>query len=145
MNKFSTVLLFFHLCLLLILFDIDLSRNGFNETFNKYKRRYSVIKKNMLKSDVEELLRKKQDQISKIFYILDVVCAWYPRKAECIHKTLLGYRILRVKLGVPVEMVIGVKKFPLGAHAWLQIHNRCFFINEEESMKQYKIILSSLN
>lgn len=141
MKKFKTVYTFIYLYILLIFFDIELYRNGFSNTFRKYTLKYSEIKEWV---NDERILKKIIGEINQEFSTLDVVCAWYPRKADCIHKTLLGYRIIRKKYKLPVDMVVGIRKFPFEAHAWLKIFNYNFF-DEDEKISRYKIILRSNN
>ncbi|WP_239645248.1 lasso peptide biosynthesis B2 protein [Paenibacillus polymyxa] len=121
-------------------FDLKLRRKGFNKIFIEYSKKYSFYKEINLK---EAELKDKIDRINLEFDILDIVCAWYPRKADCIHKTFLGYRRLRKKYGIEVDMVVGVRKFPLEAHAWLIRKNHNILDSEFETNK-YKIVLSSL-
>lgn len=139
MKRVKNIYKFVYLLILLILFDIELTLKGFNKTFKNYVSRYYKIKK----INWYELVNEKSvSEIEHLFWLLDVVCAWYPRKADCIHKTFLGYRIIRKKYGIPVDMVIGVRKYPFEAHAWLQCNNNNFFNDAEETSK-YKIILRS--
>lgn len=92
MNKKGSIVLYIYLLIQLILFDIELSMTGFNKTFNRYTQRYYKVKSTALN---EENYQEVFNHIEGLFYIFDVVCAWYPRKADCIHKTLLGYKFLR--------------------------------------------------
>ncbi|MGO1134120.1 lasso peptide biosynthesis B2 protein [Bacillus subtilis] len=141
MNKKGSIVLYIYLLIQLILFDIELSMTGFNKTFNRYTQRYYKVKSTALN---EENYQEVFNHIEGLFYIFDVVCAWYPRKADCIHKTLLGYKFLRKKYSLPVDMVVGVRKFPFEAHAWLQINNQNFFSDNDETFR-YNIILNSKN
>lgn len=130
---------FVYLFLLLIQFDIELSMKGFNKMFNNYALKYSTIQRT---DWTDSLVLKYFAEIEEIFEILDIICTWYPRKADCVHKTLLGYRIIRGKYSIPVDMVVGLRKFPFQAHAWLIFDNSSFFGNEEDT-SSYKIILNS--
>lgn len=138
MNRYKSIYKFYNLYLLLILFDLELSYLGFNNVFSRYSRKYSI----KAKTKNQQLLQNQVEEIKFIFDMLDIVCTWYPRKADCIHKTFLGYKILRKKFSMPVDMVIGIRKFPFEAHAWLQCYNNNFFDNVDETNK-YKIILTS--
>ncbi|PFN00491.1 hypothetical protein COK38_17965 [Bacillus cereus] len=126
---------FFYLYISLIIFDIGLSKRGFSETFKKYSVKYYS------KKPVEHITENTITEIEELFYLLNIVCAWYPKKADCIHKTLIGYRILQSKYSIPVEMVIGVKKFPFQAHAWLMLDKQDLLLDEGSS--EYKVVLSS--
>ncbi|AXR15602.1 hypothetical protein COC60_14180 [Bacillus thuringiensis] len=138
-SKFKNLNTYIYLLVLLVKFDMELSRNGFNNTFKRYAYKHLNIRD--IKWD-KESIEKTKSEIERIFHILDVVCVWYPRKADCIHKTLLGYKIIRKNFAIPVEMVIGIKKFPFEAHAWLQCNGDNFFDDQEETSR-YNIILDS--
>lgn len=125
----------------LILFDIRLNRRGFNELFSNYSLRYEYPKQLRQVNFTDSRLKK---EIETFFEIMDVAIAWYPRKADCLHKTLLGYRYLRKKFSIPVYMVVGVRKFPFEAHAWLKIENDDFFDSEIDT-SYLQIILNSNN
>lgn len=121
--------------LMLVLFDLGLSKRGFTETFKKYSKKYQTRKKHY------EISESTVVEIEEFFTLLNIVCTWYPRKADCIHKTLIGYRVMHSKFSIPVEMVIGVRKFPFQAHAWLMLNDQDLLMDEESN--EYKKILSS--
>lgn len=126
--------MFVSLYIKLILFDLALHVRGFNKIFSEYSVKYYVEKGYDISSiDSNEMI--------KDLYLLDLVCAWYPRKADCIHKTLIGYRMFGKKFNIPLEMVVGIRKFPFEAHTWLRIHGQSL-INEEDD-EIYKVVLSS--
>lgn len=130
------IYLFFRLSVL----DMELFLRGFNKTFLRYSKKYEVVKNYY---DQEEEMKEIFPDIENLFSKLDVVCTWYPRKADCIHKTFLGYRIMRSRFYIPVDMNVGVRKFPFEAHAWITCYGQNFFDDEEETSK-YNIILTSL-
>ncbi|MNW43071.1 hypothetical protein D3C74_202600 [compost metagenome] len=119
------------------IFDLELQRKGFSKIFQDHIR-----KSNINFSLGRELDKKVSMEISIFFQMLDIVCAWYPRKADCIHKTFIGYKLLRRKYKIPVDMVVGVRKFPFEAHAWLKLGDVNFFKDEVDTDK-YKIVLRS--
>ncbi|MFE0301163.1 MULTISPECIES: lasso peptide biosynthesis B2 protein [Priestia] len=134
-KKLKVVLDFSRLYVLLLLFDLELSKKGFTKTFEKYSVKYfNNTPNNHISQNVVE-------DMESFFLLLNIVCAWYPKKADCIHKTLIGYKIMHKKFALPVEMVIGVRKFPFEAHAWLRINHENLF--PEEATNHYKIIISS--
>ncbi|MCR8845068.1 lasso peptide biosynthesis B2 protein [Paenibacillus sp. SC116] len=138
MSKFRKICSFIHIYLMLIIFDLELSWKGFNRTFEKFKNKYVV--NNPIRSEAE--FKDIGNKIFNFFDMLDIVCAWYPRKADCIHKTFLGYKVVRKKYKIPVDIVVGIRKFPFEAHAWLQSNNVNFFGDDEET-KKYTIVLTS--
>ena len=140
MNKrIKQLLLYSKLTALVVKIDYSLAKKGFNETFQKVARKYYSV----IKVQLDQIDQKKADEIIEIFSALDIICTWYPRKADCIHKTLIGYQLLRHMYDIPVEMVVGIRKFPFEAHAWLINNGDNFF--ETEMTSQYKIIYHSRN
>jgi len=137
MNKFRKIHIFIYLLLSLIEFDIGLTRRGFNKTLESYSGKFR---------DIQDIVTMKQDfdkeGIEEHFAIMDIVCAWYPRKADCIHKSFLGYKIVRKKFSIPVEIVIGIKKFPFAAHAWL-VYKNMNFLNDVADTEGFKIIMDT--
>ena len=123
--------------ILLVLFDLELSRKGFNCTLKKYSERFRGI---ILKKEI--INEKEIKEIEDYLEVMDIVCAWYPRKADCIHKSFLGYRLIRKKYHLPVEIVIGVRKYPFAAHAWLQC-NEVNFIDDKDETEGFKIIMGT--
>jgi Transglutaminase-like superfamily len=125
----------------LVVFDLELTIKGFTKTFRRYSKTYKNTKLVHLdESNHKEIFK----DIEQLFSTLDVVCTWYPKKADCIHKTFLGYKIIRKRYSIPVEMVVGVRKFPFEAHAWLQCYGKNFF-NDSQETDKYKVILQSNN
>lgn len=120
----------------LISLDFQIRRKGFDEVFRSYISKYTID------GSKETLTEDNSDEILEWFNLLDQVCCWYPNKADCIHKTLIGYKILQSKYGLPVNMVIGIKKFPIEAHAWIQYQGRNLF-EEMENIDSLKIIIDS--
>lgn len=138
MNKsLKQFFLYSKLLILVIKVDYLLLTKGFNKTFQIFSTKYFSSKTAI----VDEISSKKAEEILHLFSTLDIVCAWYPRKADCIHKTLIGYQLIRQIYELPVEMVVGIRKFPFEAHAWL-IHNGMDLF-ETEATSQYKIIYYS--
>lgn len=133
------LLLYSRLTALVVKIEYLLITKGFNETFRNISRKYNTS----VKVQLDEIKENNADDIIDIFSALDIVCTWYPRKADCIHKTLIGYQLIRQKYNIPVEMVVGIRKFPFEAHAWL-IHNGMDFF-ETEQTDYYQIIYHSRN
>ncbi|MGF7071674.1 hypothetical protein JOD89_005812 [Priestia megaterium] len=134
-KKVSMFFGFLRLYIFLFLFDLELSRKGFTKTFEKYSVKYCN------KAPYDQVSQEVVKEMEQFFLLLNIVCAWYPKKADCIHKTLIGYKVMHKKFASPVEMVVGVRKFPFEAHAWLRINQENLF--PEEETNHYKIVISS--
>jgi len=48
---------------------------------------------------------------------------WYPRPAYCMPRSVVTTWLLR-RRGVAAELVIGVRKMPFYAHAWVEVGGR---------------------
>lgn len=138
MKKILRTIAFFRIYLALISFDLELRIFGFQKLFPKYVNRFHINTATRSKIGSEQLVR----EIDELLSLIDKVCAGYPFKAQCLHRSFLGYRFVRSKYGIPVNLVIGVRKFPFSSHAWLMFRDKN--LNElEEYTSQFKIILSS--
>ncbi|MGF7047627.1 hypothetical protein J2T13_002132 [Paenibacillus sp. DS2015] len=123
------------------LFRIDLGLQvvGFEKLFKRHVKRYPLESPNVQK--VKEI-HQIEEEINNLLMTIDYVCTVYPRTAQCMHRSFLGYQYLRKKYHLPVELVVGVRKMPFRAHAWLMLngHN----INEDSQYTdQFQIILST--
>ncbi|MGG0299191.1 lasso peptide biosynthesis B2 protein [Bacillus albus] len=61
----------------------------------------------------------EKEKLTRLLNKIDKVCFWFFGNAQCLHRSLIGFKLVR-KWGIPAELVIGVKKFPFGSHAWLE-------------------------
>ncbi len=59
-------------------------------------------------------------------------CAWYPKRALCLQRSVVTTCILR-NCGIPAEMVLGAQRLPFKAHAWVEVHGRA--INERTDVQ----------
>lgn len=69
------------------------------------------------------------------------------QERKLTEKTLTDYleMLYREKYGMPVKMVIGVKKFPFASHMWLewQSKQRDLVCEYEENIVGYDVIFDS--
>ena len=54
---------------------------------------------------------------------VDRAAVWYPRTLLCLPRSAVATWFLR-RRGVPAVMVIGVRKMPFYAHAWVEVDGR---------------------
>ena len=95
-----------------IIVNYLLKKHGM-KTIQHYNKKYAT------KNNKSRLNNKKTFQI---IHLIDKVCFLFWGDAECLHRSLIGYKLLR-RMGVEVELVVGVKKFPFGSHAWIEYDN----------------------
>ncbi|MFN3326169.1 MAG: lasso peptide biosynthesis B2 protein [Bryobacteraceae bacterium] len=54
---------------------------------------------------------------------LEFACTWYPRETRCLHRSAALTCLLRCE-GVPAFLVIGIRRHPFRAHAWVEVGDR---------------------
>lgn len=130
---------FIKLYISLIRIDLGLQIVGFERLFRKHVKRYSLPSANVQKLKITDQVA---EEINKLLMTIDYVCTVYPRSAQCMHRSFLGYQYLRKKFHLPVELVVGVRKMPFTAHAWLMLNGNN--MNEDtQYTDQFQIILST--
>jgi len=63
------------------------------------------------------------DVLDRVCDAINQACIWYPKKAKCLHRSVVTVCLLR-SYGVPAEMVLGARKLPFNAHAWVEVDGR---------------------
>ena len=63
------------------------------------------------------------DVSNRVCDAVNHACAWYPKRALCLQRSVVTTCILR-NCGIPAEMVLGAQKLPFKAHAWVEVHGR---------------------
>ncbi|HIW32738.1 MAG TPA: lasso peptide biosynthesis B2 protein [Candidatus Paenibacillus intestinavium] len=137
MNRLKESFVIVSQFILLVFLDVSLRLFGFPKTFGNYVLKYN--KHVTARDSYSEILL---ENMLHDLILIDRVCSYYPFEAKCLHRSFLGYRLLCKKYKVNVELVIGVRKFPFYAHAWLKCDG--LNINEQEDVTEGLItILSS--
>jgi hypothetical protein len=62
-----------------------------------------------------------QDSVNRVCAAVNFACVWYPKRALCLQRSFVTTNLLR-KHGVPAQMVLGAKKLPFQAHAWVEVN-----------------------
>jgi hypothetical protein len=62
-----------------------------------------------------------QQVAREITNAVDIACAFYPRQVLCLQRSVVLVKLLR-SYGVNAQMIIGAKRMPFSAHAWVE-HN----------------------
>ncbi|WP_286925405.1 MULTISPECIES: lasso peptide biosynthesis B2 protein [Lysinibacillus] len=106
-----------------ILVNYLLKKKEFGQVIGIYEKKWGKVQLKKYKSkDIRKLLKK-----------IDKVCFWFFGNAQCLHRSLIGFKLIRKK-GIPVQLIIGVKKFPFSSHAWLVYEDKV--INDVQSVSQ---------
>lgn len=120
----------------LVCFHLQLRLFGFQRIFKTYIQKYEI------QEERTSITEEETQQIEYWMALIDKTCISVPFEAQCMHRSFLAYRFVRSKFRVPVNLVIGVRKFPFYAHAWLMLKGQNF--NEPpEFTDSLSIILDS--
>lgn len=65
--------------------------------------------------------------------------SWYPRQSMCLQRSAITTCLLR-QSGVAAEMVIGCRKIPFGAHAWVEVGHEV--ANDKRQVQEFYKVLS---
>lgn len=60
------------------------------------------------------------DEARALADAVDHAARWYLKRAWCLQRSAVGVLLLRWR-GIPAELVIGVRKVPFYAHAWIEL------------------------
>jgi hypothetical protein len=50
-----------------------------------------------------------------------MACIWYPKEVLCLQRSAATACFLR-KSGIPARMIIGARRMPFKAHAWVEVN-----------------------
>ena len=65
--------------------------------------------------------------------------SWYPRQSMCLQRSAVTTCLLR-QSGVAAEVVIGCRKIPFGAHAWVEVAGE--IANDKRQVQEFYKVLS---
>jgi hypothetical protein len=65
--------------------------------------------------------------------------SWYPRQSMCLQRSAVTTCLLR-QSGVAAELVIGCRKIPFGAHAWVEVAGE--IANDKRQVQEFYKVLS---
>lgn len=71
--------------------------------------------------------------VARVNTAVDRAAIWYPRQALCLPRSAAATWMLR-RRGVPAVFVIGVRKLPFYAHAWVEVGGRV--VNDAPSVAE---------
>lgn len=63
------------------------------------------------------------DRAERICTAVDRAAAWYIKRSWCLNRSVVATILLRL-FGVPGQLVLGVRKLPFMAHAWVELEGR---------------------
>lgn len=65
--------------------------------------------------------------------------SWYPKQSMCLQRSAITTCLLR-QSGVAADFVIGCRKIPFGAHAWVEVAGEV--ANDKKQVQQFYKVLS---
>lgn len=86
-------------------------------------------------------LESAEDCVRESTLALDCACTYYPKFTRCLHRSAALVALLRVR-GHAASLVIGVRKFPFLAHAWVEL-NGCI-INDHSDLRSIFAVIESV-
>jgi len=101
-------LLFLNAYFQLILFHLRLKRGRFNSLHHAVSRTRQSISADANHS------------IQQISSIVDLACVWYPFRVLCLQRSAATACLLK-QHGFAARMIVGVKRLPFRAHAWVEV------------------------
>jgi hypothetical protein len=114
------VTLFFRALFTLFAYD-------FLNTFCPFETMYSMVKSWPVTS-----ARPGPDTINRVCGAVNYACIWYPKQALCLQRSFVTTYLFR-KSGIAAHMVLGARKLPFKAHAWVEVNGQA--INERSNVQ----------
>lgn len=100
--------------LLLLIVDLAIGRGGFPR-IHRLVRGIRVRRRQAAPDDAAI--------IAAVNDAVDRAAVWYPRPVRCVARSAAATCLLR-RRGVVAVMVIGVRRMPFYAHAWVEVDGR---------------------
>jgi len=113
-------MLFLQALLALVVSDILIAVRPFSSL-------YKTVKRWKVKN-----ARANKETADRVCTAVNFACALYPKRALCLQRSFITTYLLR-KHGVDARMVIGAKKLPFKAHAWVEVEGHA--INEQSDVQ----------
>lgn len=78
------------------------------------------------------------DAQQEVLDAVDKATTWYPKQAMCLQRSSVTTCLLRLR-GVPAQMVIGCRKIPFKAHAWVELEGQV--VNDKRQVQEYYSVM----
>jgi hypothetical protein len=83
--------------------------------------------------------RADVDAEQRICAAVDTATTWFPKQALCLHRSAVTACLLRLH-GVEAQMVVGCRKIPFKAHAWVEVEGKV--VNDKRQVQQFYQVLA---
>jgi len=111
---------------LLILFDLCRTRGDFQAVYNKVR---------LCPTNAAPTPDEATQQICSA---VDMACIWYWKEVLCLQRSAATACLLK-RHGVPAQMMIGARRMPFGAHAWVEVGGRV--VNDKPYVREIYAVL----
>ncbi len=108
----NKIIIYIRAFFLVLIIERRLKKEGFNYLYKKYLKPISLPK-------VRKLDQSDKKYIENVIVAVDKVCFMFFKNARCLHNSVAAYHIFEKK-GIPMDLVIGVRKKPFYSHAWIE-------------------------
>jgi hypothetical protein len=96
---------------------------------NVYERvRHSVLARHTANADA----------VRKVCSAINWASIWYWKEVLCLQRSAATVCLLR-KHGVPAQLVIGARRVPFAAHAWVEVEGQ--IVNDKPSLSEIYMVL----
>jgi hypothetical protein len=112
--------------LVLIRFELCLARGDFQALYSKVR----VCPITEIPTSV--------DSTALICSAVDMACIWYWKEVLCLQRSAATACLLK-RYGVQARMVIGARRIPFGAHAWVEVDGRV--VNDKPYVREIYAVL----
>jgi hypothetical protein len=77
-------------------------------------------------------------EIAHVCKAVSYACIWYPKPVLCLQRSAVAVALLR-RHGIPAVMVIGAKRLPTKAHAWVEVNGRV--VNDKPGVQTDYVVM----
>ncbi|MGH9204874.1 MAG: lasso peptide biosynthesis B2 protein, partial [Vicinamibacterales bacterium] len=100
--------------LLMLIVDLTIASGGFPRIHRLVRR--IIVQRRRAIADETRLVEAVNDAVNR-------AAVWYPRVQLCVPRSVVATWLLR-RRGLPAVFVIGIRKIPFYAHAWVEVDGR---------------------
>lgn len=85
--------------------------------------------------------RASAETEEQVYEAVKSAASWYPRQSVCLQRSAVTTCLLR-HIGIAADLVIGCRKIPFGAHAWVEVNGEV--VNDKKQVQGFYKVLSRL-
>jgi hypothetical protein len=105
----------------LLAYDLHVAVRGFESIYNRLRDMpLGPIVAHASSSGSSDSSDSSNTIVVTIANALDAACALYWKRVLCLQRSVVCALVLK-RAGVPAELVIGMRRMPIGGHAWVEL------------------------